>query len=113
MGNLTRDLPPCSIVPLPTTLPRVFVNCLIPRPCRIPIAAGRVRAQVMWDFVMDKVALGAGILRVIWSAPPLNSHYTDCSTLIIYHPGLIQWAKQWPTYQLDSVSPNPTKINPR
>jgi hypothetical protein len=35
-------------------------------------------------FVVDKVALG--------QVSPANSHSTDCSTFIIYHPGLIQQA---------------------
>jgi hypothetical protein len=40
-----------------------------------------------------------------------NSHSTDCSTLIItYHLGLVQQAKQWPQYHVDSVSPH-EKIN--
>jgi hypothetical protein len=39
-----------------------------------------------------------------------NSHSTRYSTLIIYHPGLVQKAKYWPTYQVDSVSPHPKKL---
>jgi hypothetical protein len=35
------------------------------------------------------------------------SHPTDCSTLIVVlHLGLVQKAKQWPTCQVDSVSPH-------
>jgi hypothetical protein len=46
-------------------------------------------------FVVDKVA----------SFSPANSHSTDCSTIIIsYHLGLVQQAKQWPQYQVDSLS---------
>jgi hypothetical protein len=38
---------------------------------------------------------------------PANSHSTDYSTIIIiYHLGLVQQAKQWPQYQVDSVSPH-------
>jgi hypothetical protein len=35
-------------------------------------------------FVVDKVALG--------QVSSANSHSTDCSTLIIYDPGLVQQA---------------------
>jgi hypothetical protein len=35
--------------------------------------------------VVDKVVLGQ-----VLSEYPANSHSTDCSTLIIYHPGLVQ-----------------------
>jgi hypothetical protein len=58
-------------------------------------------------FVVDKVALGQVFSKYFGS--PANSHSTDYSTLIIYHPGLVQ-AKQWPTYQVDSVSPHPKKL---
>jgi hypothetical protein len=36
---------------------------------------------------MDKVALGQ-----VYSGFLVNSHSTDCSTLIIYHPVLVQQA---------------------
>jgi hypothetical protein len=29
--------------------------------------------------------------------------------MIIYHLGLVQYAKQWPQYQVDSVSPHETE----
>jgi hypothetical protein len=38
------------------------------------------------------------------SVSPENSHSTDCSTLIDYHPELVQEAKQWPAYQVHSIS---------
>jgi hypothetical protein len=41
------------------------------------------------------------------SVSPTSSHSTNCSTLIIYHPGLVQKASQWPTYQ---VSPHTKKL---
>jgi hypothetical protein len=42
------------------------------------------------------------------SVSPANSHFTNCFTLVIvYHPGLVQYAKQWPTCQDDSVSLHP------
>jgi hypothetical protein len=45
------------------------------------------------------------------SVSPANSHSTDYSTLIIiYYPGLVQYAKYWPTYQVDSFSPDPKKL---
>jgi hypothetical protein len=37
------------------------------------------------------------------------SEYFDCSTLIIIinnHQGLVQYAQQWPIYQVDPVSPH-------
>jgi hypothetical protein len=41
---------------------------------------------------------------------PANFYSTDCFTLlIIYHAGLVQQAKQWLTYRVDSVSPHPKK----
>jgi hypothetical protein len=41
-------------------------------------------------FVVDKVALGQIFSEYFGS--PANSHSTDCSTFIIYHPGLVQGA---------------------
>jgi hypothetical protein len=38
--------------------------------------------------------------------PPTASHIF----IIIYHPELVQWVKQWSTYQVDSVSPHPKKL---
>jgi hypothetical protein len=40
-------------------------------------------------FVVDKVALGAGFLRVLWF-PLANFHSTNFATITItYHPGLV------------------------
>jgi hypothetical protein len=39
-------------------------------------------------FVMDKVALGQVFSEYFGS--PASSHSTDCSTLIIYQPELVQ-----------------------
>jgi hypothetical protein len=39
-------------------------------------------------FVVDKVALGQVFSE--YFGFPANSHSTDYSTLIIYHPGLVQ-----------------------
>jgi hypothetical protein len=41
-------------------------------------------------FVADKVALGQ--VFFVYFGFPANSHSTDCSTLIIYYPELVQWA---------------------
>jgi hypothetical protein len=62
-------------------------------------------------FVVDKVALGPVFFEYFGS--PANSHSTDFSTIIIiiYHLGLVQYAKQWPQYQLNSVTPHEKKIN--
>jgi hypothetical protein len=56
-------------------------------------------------FVVDEVALGQVFSEYFVS--PANFHSADCSTLIIYHPGLVQYSKQWPTYQVDTVTPHP------
>jgi hypothetical protein len=42
----------------------------------------------MWGFVVDKVALGHVFSEYFGS--PANFHSTDYSTLIIYHPVLVQ-----------------------
>jgi hypothetical protein len=36
-------------------------------------------------FVVDKVTLGQ-----VFSVSPANLHYNNCSTITIYHPGLVQ-----------------------
>jgi hypothetical protein len=58
-------------------------------------------------FVVDKMHWGRFSLST--SVSPANSH-SNCSTvIIIYHLGLVQWAKQWLHYQVDSVSPHEKK----
>jgi hypothetical protein len=69
---------------------------------------GRVIAQAV-----SRRPPTAGLLWTKWhwgrfspstSVSPANSHSTNCSTIIfIYRLGLVQQAKQWPTYQVDSV----------
>jgi hypothetical protein len=64
-------------------------------------------------FVVDKVALEQVCSE--YFGFPSNSHSTDCFTLIIiiiiiWYPGLVQQAKYWPTYRMDSVSPQPKKV---
>jgi hypothetical protein len=45
----------------------------------------------MWDFVVDKVALGQ-VFEYI-SVSPVSLHSTDFSTITVtYHPGLVQQA---------------------
>jgi hypothetical protein len=56
----------------------------------------------MWDLWWTKWYWG--MFSPSSSVSPANSHSTDCSTIIIYHPGLVQQDKQWPQYQVDSVS---------
>jgi hypothetical protein len=60
-------------------------------------------------FVVDKVALGQVFSEYFGS--PANSHYTDCSRIIIiiYHLELVKLAKQWLKYQVDSVSTHQKK----
>jgi hypothetical protein len=74
---------------------------------RLPIAAARVRAQVTSCGICDgRSGTGAGFFRVIRF--PFRS--TSCSTVtIIYHLRLVQQAKQWPQFEVDSVSPHEKK----
>jgi hypothetical protein len=46
----------------------------------------------MWGFVVDEAALGQVFSE--YFGFPANSHFIDCSTIIIIicHPGLVQWA---------------------
>jgi hypothetical protein len=46
-------------------------------------------------YVADKVALGR--FSPITSVSPANSHSTDCSTFITYHPGLVQLVADVPS----------------
>jgi hypothetical protein len=63
----------------------------------------------MWDLWWTKWHWGR--FSPATSISPAKSHSTDCSTfIIINHPGLVQQAKQRPTYQVDSVSPHPKKL---
>jgi hypothetical protein len=59
-------------------------------------------------FVVVKVALGHICSEYLGF--PANSHSTDLSTIITYHLGLVKQAKQWPQYQVDSVSPREKTI---
>jgi hypothetical protein len=45
------------------------------------------QAQVMWDLWLTN---GIGRFSPSTSVSPANLHSTDCSTFIIYHPGLVQ-----------------------
>jgi hypothetical protein len=56
---------------------------------RLPTAATQVRAQVIWDLWWKKWHSGRFSPSI--SVSPANYHSTDCSTsIIIYHPGLVQ-----------------------
>jgi hypothetical protein len=55
---------------------------------RLPTAAARVRAQVRWGFWWTKWHWGR--FSPSTSVSPVNFHSTDYSTLIIYHPALVQ-----------------------
>jgi hypothetical protein len=55
-------------------------------------------------FVVEKVDWGRFSPSALVSL--LNSHFPDCSMLIIYDPGLVKQAKQWPQSQVDSVLPH-------
>jgi hypothetical protein len=53
-------------------------------------------------FVVDKMALG----QIYWEYFGFPYQFI----IPIYHPGLVQYANQWLTYQVDSVS-HPTPRN--
>jgi hypothetical protein len=97
-GTRTGDLPACSIVPQPSTLPRA--------PDRLLVTIANLKPFVYYNKLWTTWHWGS--FSPSTSASPANSHSTNCSKfIIIYHPGLVQSAKQWPTYQVDSVSPHP------
>jgi hypothetical protein len=48
---------------------------------------GSSPGQVMWDLWRTKWHWGR--LSLSTSVSPVNPHSTDCSTYIIYHPGLV------------------------
>jgi hypothetical protein len=55
-----------------------------------PITAARVRVQIRSFGICDRRSgTGAGFL-LSTSISPANSHSTNCSKIIIYHPGLVQ-----------------------
>jgi hypothetical protein len=59
----------------------------------------------MWDVWWTKWHWG--MFSPSTSVSPANSYPNDCSTVItIYRLGMAQYAKQWPQYQVDSVSPH-------
>jgi hypothetical protein len=69
---------------------------------RLLIAAARVRAQVRLRGICSGQSGTPST-----SVSPVS---VDCSTLIIYRPGLVQKISEWPTCKLDSVSPHPKKL---
>jgi hypothetical protein len=73
-----------------------------------PGGPGSSPGQVMWHLWWTNWHWGK--FSPSTSVSPANSHATDFSTfIIIYHLGLVQWAKQWPMYQVDSVHPTPRR----
>jgi hypothetical protein len=78
---------------------------------RIHKAAVAVRAQVKSCGICGgQIDTEAGLFCST-SVSPASSHSTDCCTLIfIDHPEVVQYAKWWPTYQVDSVSSHPQKL---
>jgi hypothetical protein len=54
----------------------------------LPTAAARVRSQIMWDLWWTKWHWGRFSPSTLVS--PANPHSTDCSIIIVYHPGLVQ-----------------------
>jgi hypothetical protein len=71
-----------------------------------------------YGFELRSSHVGFVVDKGVWDrfAPSIpvfsaNFHSTDCSTFIfVYHPGLIEYANLWPTYQVDSVSPYARKL---
>jgi hypothetical protein len=55
---------------------------------QLPTAATRDRAQFMWDLWWTKWHWSR--FSPSTSVSLANSHSTECFTLIIYHPGLVQ-----------------------
>jgi hypothetical protein len=72
---------------------------------KLPTAAARVRSQV--GFVVDKVTLGQVLSEHFDFPCQLSFH--ECS-LLICHPGLVQYASWCPTYQVNLMSPHSTKL---
>jgi hypothetical protein len=68
---------------------------------RYPTSAVRVRAQVRLCGICGGLnGTGAGVF--LSTSVSLANHFADCSTfVIIYHPGLVQQVRYWPTYQAD------------
>jgi hypothetical protein len=64
-----------------TSLPKA-----VPQLKRLVACPGSIPVQV--GFVVDEVTLEQFILDYL--VFPASSHSTDCSTLIIYHPGLVK-----------------------
>jgi hypothetical protein len=63
----------------------------------------------MWDLCWTKWHWGR--FSPSTSVSPANTYSTECCTfIIIQHSGLVQQAEQWPTCQVDSVSPHPNKL---
>jgi hypothetical protein len=81
---------------------------------RLPAAAVWVRAQFRYCGICGEQSSTVPGFSMSTSVSPANSHSTDWSTLIvIYHPRLVQYTEQWPTDQVDSVSPLPKKLRER
>jgi hypothetical protein len=59
---------------------------------RLPTAAASVRALVRSCGICGGQSGTGGRFSPNTSVSPANSHSTDCSTLIIYRPGLVQYA---------------------
>jgi hypothetical protein len=85
-------------------MPRLRIGGVIPPPS--PTIA-QSPGQDLWNWSWTK---WHWVRCSTTSVSLANSHSTDCSTFIIYHPGLVQYVKQWPTCQVDSVSPHPNKL---
>jgi hypothetical protein len=76
----------------------------------LPTAAARVRTWVRSCGICGGQSGAGTVFLKSTSVSPANSHSTDCSTIIIvYQLGLVQQAKQWPQYQVDSVLPHAKK----
>jgi hypothetical protein len=75
----------------------------------LPRRPGFEFSEVMWNLWRLKWRWGNFSPATL--SYPANSHSTDYSTLtIICHLGLVQLVSQWPTHQVDSLSPHPKKL---
>jgi hypothetical protein len=63
----------------------------------------------MWDFVMDKVAVGQVLSE--YFGFPANYNSTDCSTfIIICHPALLQWSSSGQSTKWTQSHPTPRTV---
>jgi hypothetical protein len=70
---------------------------------RLPRAAAWVRSQFRSCWICGGKRNTGGRFSRSTSVCPVTSHSIKCC-ILIYNPGLVQYAKQWPMCQVDLVS---------